>query len=99
MGYGRGCTSAVSKSGREKSWFGPPNCSRSQVGSMPLTWNDSSGDFFEMAEAEGLDHLCLHRRDRKSVVYGNSVDLGGRRIIKKNIKLIHELADGLGDIM
>src|SRR5262249_8542370 len=23
----------------------------------------SSGDFFEMAEAEGLDHLCLHRRD------------------------------------
>jgi hypothetical protein len=25
--------------------------------------NDSSDDFFEMAEAQGLDHLRLHRRD------------------------------------
>jgi hypothetical protein len=25
--------------------------------------NDSSDDFFEMAEAQGLEHLRLHRRD------------------------------------
>ena len=25
--------------------------------------NDSSGDLFEIAEAEGLDHVCLDRRD------------------------------------
>ena len=25
--------------------------------------NDSSGDLFEIAEAEGFDHVCLDRRD------------------------------------
>ena len=25
--------------------------------------NDSSGDLFEIAEAEGLDHVCLDKRD------------------------------------
>src|SRR2546427_10979461 len=29
---------------------------------------------------------CIKRLDRKSVVYGKSVDLGGRRIIKKKKK-------------
>src|SRR2546430_15482053 len=31
----------------------------------------------------------LHARDRKSVVYGKSVDLGGRRIIKKKHFMSH----------
>src|SRR5260370_33789760 len=29
----------------------------------PLTRNDSSGDFFEMTEAQGLDRFRQHRRD------------------------------------
>src|SRR6266852_8208025 len=35
----------------------------SQRLTVRIIQNDSSGDLFEIAEAEGLDHLCLDRRD------------------------------------
>src|SRR5882762_7314177 len=59
----------------------------------------SSGDLFEIAEAEGLDHLCLDRRD----VLVGLVGIKRRRAndgagSAAALGLTHERGDGLRDI-
>src|SRR5437879_7217576 len=66
---------------------------------MPLTWNDSLGDFFEMAEAQGLDHLCLDRRDVLVGLVGTKRRANDGAGSAAPPGLTHEVGDGLRDVM
>src|SRR5229473_4038734 len=61
--------------------------------------NDSSGDFFEMAEAQGLDHLCLDRRDVLVGLVGAKRRANHGAGSAATPGLTHELGDGLCDVM
>src|SRR2546425_9873383 len=57
-----------------------------QANDLAVRWNCKAGKCGSCsAEVNGMPRLtCMTRmKDRKSVVEGKSVDLGGRRIIKK----------------
>src|SRR6266851_2530350 len=61
--------------------------------------NDSSGDFFEMAEAQGLDHLRLERRDVLVGLVGTKRRANDGAGSAAALGLTHELGDGLRDIV
>src|SRR5260221_13115115 len=65
----------------------------------PLPRNDSSGDFFEMAEAQILDHLRLDRRDVLVGLVGTKRRAHDRSGSTAALGLTHELGDGLRDIV
>src|SRR3546814_16121303 len=70
-----------------------PCPSHLQVHHVTIGFNQAIAHFIHRAERQvGL----LHRQDRKSVVSGKSVsvrvDLGGRRIIKKQIQTVYHLS-------
>src|SRR5712664_4429999 len=73
-----------------------------EIPSQPLTVriirNDSSGDLFEIAEAEGLDHVCLDRGDVLVGLVGTirCADDGARNAA--TFGLTNELGDRLRDI-
>jgi hypothetical protein len=58
-------------------------------------WNDSLGDFFEMAEAQGLDHLRLDRRDVLVGLVGTKRRANDSAGSATALGLTHELSDGL----
>src|SRR5258705_6916088 len=60
---------------------------------------DSSGDFFEMAEAEGLDHLGLHGRDVLVGLVGTERRADDGADSAAALGLTDELDDGLCDIV
>src|SRR5260370_5876161 len=65
----------------------------------PLPRNDSSGDFFEMAEAQVLDHLRLDRRDVLVGLVGTKRRAYDGAGSTAALGLTHELGDGLRDIV
>src|SRR5262249_52348246 len=75
------------------------NAGRGQTVSAWLTRNDSSGDFFEMAEAQGLHHLCLDRRDVLVGLVGTKRRANDGAGSAATLGLTHELGDGLCDVM
>src|SRR6266436_6035668 len=60
---------------------------------------DSSGDFFEVAEAEGLDHLGLHGRDVFVGLVGAERRANDGADSAGALGLTDELDDGLRDIV
>ena len=61
----------------------------------PLPRNDSSGDFFEMAEAQVLDHLRLDKRDVLVGLVGTKRRAYDGAGSTAAFGLTHELGDGL----
>jgi hypothetical protein len=59
---------------------------------------DSSGDFFEVAEAEGPDHLGLHGRDVLVGLVGAERRANDRADSAAALGLADERDDGLRDI-
>src|SRR6266850_7969564 len=59
----------------------------------------SSRDFFEMAEAQGLDHLRLDRRDVLVGLVGTKRRANDGAGSAAALGLTHELGDGLRDIV
>src|SRR6266446_5149065 len=61
--------------------------------------NDSSRDFFELAEAQGLDRLRLDRRDVLVGLVGTKRRANDGAGGAAALGLTHELGDGLRDIV
>src|ERR1700676_2910247 len=59
----------------------------------------SSGDLFEIAEAEGLDHVCLDRGDVLVGLVGTKRCANDGARSAATLGLTHELGDGLRDVM
>src|SRR5262249_8884173 len=57
------------------------------------------GDFFEMAEAQGLDYLCLDRRDVLVGLVGAKRRANDGAGSAATLGLTYELGDGLCDVM
>src|SRR5712692_4058967 len=74
-----------------------------EIPSQPITVriirNDSSGDLFEIAEAEGLDHVCLDRGDVLVGLVGTIRCANDGARSAATLGLTHELGDGLRDVM
>src|SRR5215471_9230701 len=65
----------------------------------PQTRADSRGDFFEMAEAQGLDRLRLDRRNVLVGLVGTKRRANDGAGSAAAFGLTHELGDGLCDIV
>src|SRR5258706_12696238 len=61
--------------------------------------NDSSGDLFEIAEAECLDHVCLDGRDVLVGLVGAKRRANDGAGSAATPGLTHEFGDGLCDVM
>src|SRR5713101_6007272 len=74
---------------------------RFHLGPLPFVYirNDSSGYFFEMTEAEGLDHPCLDRRDVLVGLVGTKRCANDGAPSAATPGLTHEVGDGLRDVM
>src|SRR6266849_9778784 len=59
----------------------------------------SSGDLFEITEAEGLDHVCLDRGDVLVGLVGTKRCANDGARSAATLGLTHELGDGLRDVM
>src|SRR5713101_7702721 len=81
----------------------PTLSTRREMPCQPLTVriirNDSAGDFFEWAEAQGLDHLCLNRRHVLVGLVGTKRRANDGAGSAAPPGLTHELGDGLCDVM
>src|SRR5229473_1826101 len=81
----------------------PALSTRREMPCQPLTVriirNDSSGDFFELAEAQSLDHLCLDRRHVLVGLVGTIRCANDGARSAATLGLTHELGDGLRDVM
>src|SRR5262249_43948131 len=71
----------------------------SQPVTVRIIRNDSSCDLFEIAEAQGLDHLCLDRRDVLVGLVGAKRRANDGAGSAATLGLTHELGDGLCDAM
>src|SRR5258708_9824086 len=71
----------------------------SQPVTVRIIRNDSSGDFFELAEAECLDHVCLDGRDVLVGLVGTKRRANDGAGSAATPGLTHELSDGLCDVM